>query len=175
MKVFKKLICVLLIAAISIGGYKLYTEYKSDTAYLKTDGTDNERIRDTLGKFQDAYSDGDFDGLSKCCTSSFSSSLQSGMKIYSLLGGKLISYFTKGILGMDEDTMKSIWSQGTALSPMELDIKKIRYISDTIAEVELDYIEKKGKNTKTERAYIQLRKKDEAWRVDSDFYLQSKV
>ncbi len=61
--------------------------------------------------------------------------------------------------------------QGTALAPLELDIIDICYISDSVAEVELYYIE----NENSVIAYLQMKKKDEAWRVDSDFYLESKA
>lgn len=172
-KALRKIICIVIIVVISINVYEYYniTKINDDSFCLLTTGTDDERIYDTIEKFQQAYADGDFESLLKCCSTSFSNSLNSGVKLYSFFGNKFLSYFTKGFLGMDEDVMKSIWSTGTSLSPMELDIIEIRYISDSVAEVELNYIEKQ----KSERAYLQMKKKDEAWRVDSDFYLRSKV
>lgn len=170
----RKLISVILIAVISISAYKYYTE-NIRNSFLLTSGSNSERIYDTVEKFEKSYNDGDFDSLLKCCTGRFKSNLKAEMGVGGFIGGKILSFFTSGLLGLDSETLQSIWSIGTSYCQMNLEIKNIRYASDIVAEVELDYIEGEENNKKITRAYIEMKKENEAWCIASDFYESSKI
>ncbi|MBQ7296578.1 MAG: hypothetical protein IJW86_10395 [Clostridia bacterium] len=170
----KKIISVILIAVISISAYKYYTENILNS-FLLTSGSNKERIYDTVEKFEQSYNDGDFDSLLKCCTARFKSELKAEMKLGGYVGGKILSFFSSGLLGLDSDVFESMWSMGTEYCQMELDIKNIKYTSDSMAEVELDYIEGEGNNKKITRAFLEMKKENDAWCVASDFYEYSKM
>lgn len=139
---------------------------------MKT-GSDEEKIADTLEKFESSYNDGDFDTLLKCCTGRFESDLKSQMGLGSSIFSSLISFVTSDILNLGDGALENIWSLGTAYCAMDLVLIDIQYLSETEAEAELNYIEKSnGRETK---AYVLMEKENEAWYVASDFYEYSKV
>ncbi len=174
MRGFKRVIYVVLIAAIAIGAYKIYME-NSSSSFLMTEGTDEQKIADTLKKFEKSYNDGDFDNLLECCTDRFKSNLKSEMGLTSSLFNRVLSGISSGFLGLDKDMMQYIWSLGTEYCQMDLGIQDIYFFSENEAEVKLLYIENKdsGKEKETE-AYVEMEKDGGAWRVASDFYQYSK-
>ncbi len=167
----KKIISIIIIAAIAIAGYKFYVEHKSSD-YLMTTGSNEEKITDTLEKFEKSYNEGDFDSLLKCCTGRMKSDLKSQIGLGSSIFGSVVSFLTSDILNLGGDVLEKIWSLGTAMCQMDLTLINIRYLSETEAEVELNYLEKS--NGKETRMYILLEEENEAWYVASDFYQISK-
>lgn len=168
----KKIISIVLIAVISISGYKIVTEYmNSNSDFLLSSGTNDEKIKNTISKYEKYYNEGDFDSLVKCCTGRYKSDLKSQMGIGSSLLSGLLKMFSSGAFG-DNSLLQNIWSAGTALCMMELEVEEISYYNDEKAEVMLTYTEvEKDRDT---TAYIEMQKDGKCWYVASDFYQYSK-
>lgn len=168
----KKFISIVLIAIIAISGYRFVIEHiNTNSDFLLSSGTDEEKIKDTISKYEKYYNEGDFENLVNCCTGRYKSDLKSQMGIGSSILSGLLKKFTSGAFG-DNSLLQNIWSAGTALCMMELKVEEISYYSDEKAEVELTYTEaEKNRDTK---AYIEMQKDGECWYVASDFYQYSK-
>lgn len=161
----KKIIAIILVAVICVGVYNIYIEKNS---FLKTDGTDEERITDTIEKFQESYNNGKFDDLLKCCSDRYSSTLESEMGLGSSIFSSLISALTSKALNVGDSALGYLWSLGTQYCAMTLDIVEITFLSDTTAEVQLIYSD--ATSTKETQVYLEMEKHDEAWYVAGDFY-----
>lgn len=168
----KKLISIVLIAVIAIAGYRFITEYINfDSDFLLSSGTDEEKINDTVSKFEKYYNEGDFDNLLKCCSGRFRSDLKSQMGIGSSLFSGFLNLVSSGAFGGD-GLLQDIWSAGTALCMMELKVEEINFYSDEKAEVRLIYTEvEKDRDT---TAFIEMQKDGECWYIASDFYQYSR-
>lgn len=168
----KKLLSIILIAIVAVSAYKFFTEvYNPDSDFLLKTGTNEDRIADTLDKYVEAFNNGDFDTLLKCCGGRYKTDLKSQMGLGSSVFGSLLSHFTSGIFDLGDGALEHLWSLGTANCQMELEIEEIYYLSDTQAELLVNYIEK-NINRETP-AYMLMEEDDGAWYVASDFYEHS--
>lgn len=165
MKKIKKLISIVLVVTICIGAYNTYSEMNS---FLKTDGSDEERITDTIEKFQESYNNGNFEDLLKCCSDRYSSTLESQMGLGSSFFSSVISAVTSKLFDVGDGALGYLWSLGTQYCAMTLDIQEITFLSDTTAEVRLIYSD--ATSTKETQAYLEMEKQGEAWYVAGDFY-----
>ncbi len=170
----KKLLSIILVAAIAISGYKFFVEGGLDAflgkeSLLLTEGTDEQKIEYTVEKYEECYNNGDFDGMTECCTGKVKTSLKAQMGLMSGIFngflGKLLSY------SVSEETFKSIWGLGTEGLGFGLETVDIYFFSETSAEVEL-IISESGKNYP---GYVGLEKEENIWYISTDFYQYSKV
>lgn len=169
----KKLVSIFLIVFVAIIGYRFVTEHINfNSDFLISSGTDDEKIKDTLSKFEKYYNDGDFDNLVNCCTGRYKSDLKSQMGIGSSIFNGILKLVSSGTFGGD-GLLQDIWSAGTALCMMELEVEKISYYSDEKAEVMLIYTETEKNRDTT--VYIEMQKDGKCWYVASDFYQYSKI
>lgn len=169
----KKIISFILIAAVAIAGYKFITEnINVESNFLLATGTDEEKIKDTVSKYEKYYNEGDFENLVKCCRGRYKSDLKSQMGIGSSLFSGFLNLISSGAFGGD-GLLQDIWSAGTALCMMELEVEKISFYSDEKAEVMLTYTETEKNRDTT--AYIEMQKEGKYWYVASDFYQYSKL
>lgn len=169
----KKIISYILVAVIAIAGYRFVTEsVKAEPDFLLAVGTDEEKIKDTVSKYEKYYNEGDFENLVKCCTGRYKSDLKSQMGIGSSVFSGIINMISSGAFGGDS-LFQDLWSAGTALCMMELKVEEIDYYSADKAEVKLTYTETEKNRDTT--AYIEMQKAEEFWYVASDFYQYSKM
>lgn len=169
----KKIISFILIAVIAISGYKFVTEYINiEPDFLLTEGTDEEKIKDTVSKYEKYYNEGDFESLVKCCSGRYKSDLESQMGIGSSLFSGFLNLISSGAFGGD-GLLQDLWSAGTALCMMELKVEEINFYSEDKAEVKLTYTETEKNRDTT--AYIEMQKDGKCWYVASDFYQYSNM
>lgn len=170
----KKIISIVLIAFIAIGVYKIYTEnFAPEAEFLSKNGSDEERIYDTVQKYVKAYNDGDFDTLVKCCTGRYKNDLKAQMGLGSSVLNGVLSKLTSGFLNLGDSGFENLWTIGTAYAGIELEVQEISFISEDESEVKANFIET-DKNLET-TVYFLMQKEDEIWYVASDYYQYSKL
>ena len=166
----KKILSIILSIILIFGAYNYFVQ--KDT-FLMTTGTNEERIADTLSKYSESFNNGDFDSLLKCHNKRMQSSLKAQMGLGSSLLSGVASFFSSGLLNLGNSELENLWTIGTDLCKFKLEIINIKFVSETKAEVKLNYIEIDRNNRKTQ-AFLSMEKENKAWCVASDFYENSK-
>lgn len=131
--------------------------------------TDEEKIQYTIDCFNDAYENGDFDGIANCMTEKSSNVINAEFGLITKFFGKLLNFFTGGFLSPDDDTISDMWVLGTMTISMKIETQQIDIESEDTAKVYATMIQSDQVNNVSGEisCYLVMKKENNKWLIDN--------
>lgn len=163
MKIVLKIIAGIAALVVIAVGVKTYgAKVVEEVKYAMM--SDEEKIEQTIIKFNTAFREGDYEGTLRCFTPESRSYIESSMNIQGNITSGILGSFSKGILG--GSSAVDIWRVGTQMTDLRIKIKDIKITSKTTADVDVLWTENGGKVKKNRTMSME--------KVGKDWLIQDK-
>ncbi len=131
--------------------------------------TDEEKIEFVINTFNEAYRNGDFDGVTNCFTKRNENTQNAQFGITSRILSSVLNWLSKGFLNLDKDAVGDMWTLGTELYNMKFDVSYIELEDENNAVAYGNIIQSApAENISSSiEGYMEMKKENGIWLIDN--------